>query len=131
MAEHTEQHDDHGVRFEKTDVEPKAVARFGLVLIAFTAVVGVLLVYVFRGLADLEYRGDPPPAPMANVEPNREPPAPRLQTQPFADVEHLRAEEDWTLTHYGWIDQQAGTVQIPIDVAMDQVAGKLPVRGRK
>lgn len=131
MTEHPVPHGDHGVRFEKTDVESRPIIRFGIVLIVVCVVIGGLLVYLFRGFADLEYESDPPPAPLAHAEPGRQPPAPRLQTQPFDDYERMRAEEDRILGRYGWVDERAGVVHIPIDEAMKQVAGKLPVKKRQ
>ena len=55
---------------------------------------------------------------MAHVDPTRLPPAPRLQTLPAQDLAAVRAEEDRTLTSYGWVDEHAGTVRIPIEDAM-------------
>ena len=56
------------------------------------------------------------------MEPGRQPPAPRLQTLPAQDLAAVRAEEDRTLTTYGWVDEQAGIVRIPIDEAMKILA---------
>ena len=46
-------------------------------------------------------------------------PAPRLQTDPHADLAQLRAREQAQLDGYGWVDRGAGTVHIPIDRAME------------
>jgi hypothetical protein len=48
----------------------------------------------------------------------REPIGPRLQSQPFKDVYQLKSAERERLTSYGWVDQSAGVVRIPIDDAM-------------
>jgi hypothetical protein len=41
----------------------------------------------------------------------------------------VRKREEDTLSTYGWVDQSAGTVHIPIDRAMDLLAQQgLPVR---
>ena len=50
--------------------------------------------------------------PRAQVYPlavgqTKEPPTPRLQTQPFKDMYLLRAGEQEKLTSYGWVDQDA------------------------
>lgn len=111
-----------GVRFEKTDVEPRAIVRFGIVLAVVTSVVAVLLVYLLRYFAALEARNDPPPAPLAHDEAGRLPPEPRLQTQPFVDIDKLREAENEVLRGYGWVDEKAGIVRIPIDEAMRIVA---------
>ncbi len=46
------------------------------------------------------------------------PPEPRLQTDPDADMQRLRAAEDVHLEHYAWMDRTQGVAQIPIDRAM-------------
>lgn len=57
------------------------------------------------------------------------PPAPRLQVNPRVDINQLRAREDHILNSYAWVDQQRGLVRIPIDKAIDIVAGRgLPYR---
>ena len=49
----------------------------------------------------------------------KEPPAPRLQTQPFRDVYLLKQGQNERLTSYGWADRANGFVHIPIDRAME------------
>ena len=48
----------------------------------------------------------------------KEPQGPRLQTQPFKDVYTLRQAERDNLTTYGWVDESAGIVRMPIEDAM-------------
>jgi len=48
----------------------------------------------------------------------REPQGPRLQTQPFKDIYLLRQAENEKLRSYGWVDQGAGVVHIPVEDAM-------------
>ena len=50
-----------------------------------------------------------------------EPPQPRLQTDPSADLVRFRAEEETQLNSYYWIDKKRGIVHIPIEQAMKQV----------
>jgi hypothetical protein len=104
------------IRHEPTDAEPGAVLRVLLALLLVTAVVAIGLVYLTRGLAAFERAGDPAVPPLAQ-EAGRVPPEPRLQQQPFADIERQRAEERGVLTSYGWVDQKAGVVRIPIEEA--------------
>jgi hypothetical protein len=49
------------------------------------------------------------------------PPGPRLQTDPDADLQHFRAEQEKRLNSYYWIDKQKGTVHIPIENAMKKL----------
>jgi hypothetical protein len=56
-------------------------------------------------------------------------PAPQLETDERGQLDSIRNNEAQALSSYGWIDQQAGTVRIPIDRAMDLIAERgLPVR---
>ena len=51
------------------------------------------------------------------------PPSPRLQADFGADEAALRARQQGELNSYGWVDQSKGRVRIPINRAMDLVAG--------
>ena len=47
------------------------------------------------------------------------PPEPRLQVSAPKDLEQYEAAQEEILNNYGWVDQKAGIVRIPIDRAMD------------
>jgi hypothetical protein len=49
-------------------------------------------------------------------------PPPRLQANPPAELERLRARDRERLETYGWIDRDEGLVRIPILRAMELVA---------
>src|SRR5262249_58533171 len=56
------------------------------------------------------------------------PPEPRLQVSPAQDLREMRASEDARLNTYGWADQTAGVVHIPVEQAMQILAQRgLPV----
>jgi hypothetical protein len=58
------------------------------------------------------------------------PPEPRLQVTAPKDLEQYKAAQEEILNNYGWVDQNAGIVRIPIDRAMDILVQKgLPLRG--
>jgi hypothetical protein len=118
-----------GVSYEKEDADTRLVIRAGIVLALVTLVASALVLFLFRWLAEREAKGDAPPPPMARVDPARLPPAPRLQTLPAQDLAAVRAEEDRTLTTYGWVDERAGSVHIPIEEAMRLLAqrGEAPL----
>src|SRR5438552_13194500 len=65
-----------------------------------------------------EQSKEPPPPPLADRAPDRQPPEPRLQPQPFQALTTLRAQESRELVDYGWVDRAAGTVHIPIEDAI-------------
>jgi hypothetical protein len=50
------------------------------------------------------------------------PPGPPLQTNPQAELQRFRAEEEKWLNTYRWIDKENGIVHIPIDEAMKKLA---------
>ena len=118
-----------GVSYEKEDADTRLVIRAGILLALATLVASALVLFLFRWLGQREARGDAPPPPMARAEPDRLPPAPRLQTLPAQDLAAVRAEEDRTLHTYGWVDERAGTVHIPIEDAMRLLAerGEAPL----
>lgn len=56
-------------------------------------------------------------------------PAPQLEINERTELNDVRLHEEDTLSTYGWVDKNAGTVHIPIDRAMDLLAQRgLPVR---
>lgn len=119
------------VKFEKTDVTPKAIVRFGVILALVTILVSWGLVYLLRFFRAMEVRSDPPPAPLARSDADQDRrPEPRLQERPFDDIGRLLAEEERTLASYGWVDKDKGVVRIPIKDAMARIAKRgLPARG--
>ena len=70
----------------------------------------------------------PPASPFENVR--MLPPEPRLQVSAPKDLKQYKAAQGEILNSYGWVDQNAGVVRIPIGRAMDILVQKgLPVRG--
>jgi len=58
-------------------------------------------------------------------------PAPQLEIDERTELNTERLHEEDVLSTYGWVDQKAGTVRIPIDRAMDLIAQRgLPVRSQ-
>lgn len=56
-------------------------------------------------------------------------PAPQLETDERTQLDRIRIDEEQKLSTYGYVDQKAGVVRIPIDRAMDLLAERgLPVR---
>ena len=62
-------------------------------------------------------------------KPGIEPPPPRLQSSPAAELQELRAAEDALLSSYGWVNREAGVIHIPIERAMELIGQRgLPSR---
>jgi len=103
-----------------------------LILIAAGLAVTVAIVGVFiYGI--FQYLGAHPAAsvqanPMSAGE-AQIPPAPRIEEHPAIEIQQLHAQEERTLSTYGWVDRKAGVVRIPIDRAMElQLERGFPTR---
>jgi hypothetical protein len=56
-------------------------------------------------------------------------PNPKLEEDERGQLDDIRTNEDKTLYSYGWVDEKAGTVHVPIERAMDLLVQRgLPVR---
>ena len=106
------------VRHEESDVNIRAILGFGAGLIVVAAVVHLLIYVLFGYFNSRDGVQSPAEYPLAAAQGQREPPEPRLQTNPRQDLADLRAKEDELLASYGWVDRNAGVVRIPIDAAM-------------
>jgi hypothetical protein len=120
----TEQHQGHGadehgaIHHEESDANFAGIIGFGAGLVAVCAVVAVVVYGVFRYLEKQNARQGPVEYPLAITEGNRQPPEPRLQTNPREDLHDMRVKEDEVLHSYGWVDRNGGIVRIPIDDAI-------------
>jgi hypothetical protein len=99
----------------------------GVVLTGFWLAVGTIASAAFIGgllwfLGRSPNRADKPLSPQVASNLQRTPPEPRLEANPLVPRMRVRAEEDWVLQSYGWVDEKAGVVRIPIDRAMDLLA---------
>jgi hypothetical protein len=115
-----------GPGYETSDANPGSLLLFGLGMFVTIGLVLLIAAGVFKYFSASQSLGAPA-SPFANA--SQIPPAPRLQTEPKLDLEHLRAREDRLLHTYEWIDPNAGIVRIPIERAMELVLQRgLPVR---
>src|SRR6266851_3963000 len=131
----------HG-SYERQDLRPSGILYFLLGL----AVATLLCILALKGLfAFLEHRekaSQPPVNPLVtNVPadtrrvapgyPQSAFPSPKLEEDDRGQLNDIRLNEEKVLYTYGWVDEKAGTVHIPIERAMDLlVARGLPVRSQ-
>ena len=105
--------------YEHTDIDPGIAGKFALWL-GIAMVISGAIVYgtfwLFEG-REQTFTREVQRFPLAVGQP-KEPPTPRLQTQPFKDVYQLKSGQVERLHSYGWVDQGTGVVHIPIDDAM-------------
>ena len=102
---------------ETRDIKVSAVVGFaaGLVL------TGVVLFFAVGEL--FRHFSAQPSAGRAErrTSPGIVPPEPRLQSNPSADLEKFRRQENEILNSYGWVNRTTGIVRIPIEHAMELV----------
>lgn len=107
--------------------EPADVRARPLLLAAAALAVALVLVGAGQALLLHYYEGREarrlgPEAPVAGST-ERFPPEPRLLSDPRRALDELRAEEDALLHGYAWVNREAGVVRIPIEHAIDLLAG--------
>jgi hypothetical protein len=131
MSEDTKHgHEDKG--FERQDLSAHGVFAFLISL----AVGGVLVYFVVWGLYDFmdarQRSHQPQQSPLVKqvetdtriVSPDEITrfPQPRLERNERVEIKDFRLKEEQTLNSYGWVDEKAGVVRIPIERAMQLVA---------
>ena len=113
----------------KQDVDVRAVSKFGVGLILGVIFASFLMWFLFDRFAAREQRRSPRPERMEAFNPQKEPPEPRLQPNPPADLKTFRDAEEAILNGYAWVDPDKGMVRIPVARAMELVAQEgLPSR---
>lgn len=122
-----------GAGHEHTDASIWIVAKFIIWLTISSGIIsiGIALMYAMF-IARAKELGEQP-YPLATSQEQRLPPAPRLQQFPRNELYEFRTKEDRDLQSYGWVDQKAGTVRLPISEAMRLIVerGGLPVRAQE
>jgi hypothetical protein len=128
--------------YERQDLQVSAILYFLLTIV----VVVVICLFGLRGLFDfLDHRAkaaQPAVNPLVTNVPTdtrrisnpdeylkKAFPDPRLETDERNQLNKESVREEGLLYSYGWIDEKAGTVRIPIERAMDLLVQRgLPVR---
>ena len=126
--------------YERQDLQTAAIVYFLLGLVVIT----ILIVFALNGLyryLDAREKASPSavsplatnvPSDTRNIPrdyPQSTFPNPKLEEDERGQLNGIRLTEEQTLNSYGWVDQTAGTVRVPIERAMDLLAQRgLPVR---
>ena len=120
-AEHTH----NGSGYEHREASVRLIVRT-LIGLFITVAIVLGIVYGILGFIEKHYAAE------ARVSMTSGPPAfqpgPHVEDYPAEEVKALHAKEDAILSHYGWVDQKAGVVHIPIEKAMDEVLPTLPIK---
>lgn len=138
--------DNSQAKHETRDINARGVVMFCLALAAAVLVVTVVLwglIHVFSKQAE---QREPETSPMFRQgRAKQDFPAPQLQPPPpspgaednryrpfitdTVDLQTMQQRERYSLNSYGWVDQNAGIVHIPIEQAMDMLVRQgLPTR---
>lgn len=129
----------HG-SYEHQDLQPSGILYFLLSLVLIT----VVCLFALKGLYAYLDRRDKASQPEVNPLVTNVPtdtrhvaagypqtafPNPKLEEDERGQLNGILLNEQSMLYTYGWVDEKAGTVRIPIDRAMDLIVQRgLPVR---
>ncbi len=120
---------DPSVGHEESDVAAGPVTFSAAIIAAIGVAAFVAMLVLFNVLARLQAAQSGEPSPLAASYGLKEPPAPRLQTDPRQDLLDLRARDHAAIDSYAWVDKQAGVVRIPVERAITLLAERgLPSR---
>ena len=116
------------VAHEHSDVNVRGLLMFcvgllGLTGLIFAAMYGLFIVFERQAV-----QNDPVLSPHA-IPSGQPPPGPRLLENEPAYLHEIKSAERQVLEGFGWVDQNAGTVRIPIEDAKKKLLQNgLPVR---
>ena len=139
------------VAHEESDVAVRPLLWFVGGLTAFTIIVCVAMLVMFTYFLNREKSQELKPSPLARQGEEALPPEPRLQLQrgygvttddgarhnlsyenkpegvPQPQSEYLVVRDEWAreLEDYGWADEKAGTVRLPVEEAITRYAERL------
>jgi hypothetical protein len=124
---------EHGVSAERDVVSTPVVIGLYVVLLGFAILAAIVVAGVFYVLDKRAEKRDAATVAEAGLErpqPDRIPPAPRLEIHTVGRWHTFREAEQARLDSYGWMDRTSGAVHIPIERAIDLVVergvGPLP-----
>ncbi len=99
--------------YEQRDVSPRLPLAAAVLVLCLLALVLGSIAWAFA------LRGETGPRVTDFFQlPLDEPDTPHLQAEPGPDLRRMRAISEQGLHRYGWVDQEAGVVHIPIERAM-------------
>ncbi len=144
MSDETTKHGEPNGGYEHEDMHSRTVVIF----LASLALICVLVYFFLKGMYgyldayDKSHQPEqnplkPPAAidtrdtrtPQVAAQVKADFPEPRLESDERTEIRDFRWQEARTLNSYGWVNQQAGVVHIPIERAMELVVERgLPVR---
>jgi hypothetical protein len=120
---------DRGDGYEKRDASIKGLIQFAFWMAVVIAVTMIAMRFAYGLFKKFEPLGAQVSPLVTENQPPPTPPSPVLQVQPHQELVDYCTAQQKDVTSYGWVNQQAGVVHIPIDRAMDLVLTRgLPAR---
>lgn len=101
----------HPTDVERSDADARLISAIAIGLGVFLFAVPFLVLGCYPDILKLGRIAEAP-----------EPPAPRLQVFPHADLARLKASEDAQLDSFGWTDRKDLIARMPIEQAMKLLA---------
>lgn len=129
MNEENLKHAPEGEEYEREDMNPRVV----VISLISLAVVIIAIYLLVNGLYDrmgaYQKNNQPPQNPLVKAEDKdtrvvtdadiKRFPEPRLEENERIEINNFRLGEEQKLSTYGWVDEKAGIVRIPIARAME------------
>jgi hypothetical protein len=114
--------------YETEDAHPGGVYQFLVGMAIVLIATGIVCWGLFRFFSAHAVDQAATDSPFADTR--QLPLGPQLQVNPREDWLKFRAAQEQSLQTYAWENRSAGTVRVPIEVAMDLLVKKgLPVQG--
>jgi hypothetical protein len=121
----------HGIltgNFDR-EINVRGILWSGVWLAVVTILANILMWWFLRGFQVWDEHHEVKMAPMAVQNPQQKPQGPLLQPEDprqdrNQDMYTLHADEEKLLDHAGWVDREGGTLRVPVDVAIDAIAGR-------
>ena len=123
-------HEDEG--FERQDLSAQGIYAFLISLVVGGVLVYLVVLGLYKFMDARQRARQPQLSPLVHstetdtriVSPTEitKFPEPRLERNERIEINDFRLKEEQTLNSYGWIDEKAGVVHIPIERAMQLIA---------
>ena len=117
--EHSIQPTPNGAGHEKSEVSVRFIVISLGVLLVGTFLVALLVVGIFQFFSHTYQTQESAKQNQPHI-----PREPRIEVEPWQQLVNVHAREDHVLSSYAWVDKKDGTVRIPIEQAMDELAKK-------
>ena len=122
---HGAAHESSAVEVFDREIDVRGIVVVGVWLAVITiAAFGASWLF-YRGLSSHERKTlDSAPSPMREANLPRPPAGPLLQASPEGELAAFRRAEQAKLTSWGWVDPAHTVAHVPVERAIDAVAGK-------